>query len=179
MSCRSQQNIKKYPMMKRLFASSGAPQGGSSGVATPFVMWFDDDSYISADNPHEWLAAVKHEMTSTDMLGSVYSIRLKGNQSSWVMRQPWYAGLPVPHLHRTSYCTGGWWTIRTDLLLKFQWPIPELVHRGGDVMLGELFRQQRLRITHFREGVAINADADGTESNSPRRGYDSDPIGFE
>ena len=166
-------------MMKRLFASSGAPQGGSSGVATPFVMWFDDDSYITADSPHEWLATVKEQMASTDMLGSVYSIRLKGNQSSWVMRQPWYAGPPVPHLHRTSYCTGGWWTIRTDVLVKFQWPIPELVHRGGDVMLGELCRQQGLRINHFQNGIAINADADGNESKSPRRGYDSDPIGFE
>ena len=174
----SKENIIKYPMMKRLFCSSEPKIGDSFGVATPFVMWFDDDSYISADDPYEWLSLVEQEMEAADMIGSVYSIRLKGNQSLWVKRQPWYNGVPVTHLQRVSYCTGGWWTIRTDVPQKFQWPISELVHRGGDVMLGELCRQQGLRLVHFREGIAINADADGLESKSPRRGFDSAPVGF-
>ena len=176
--CRSRENIKKYPMMQRLFHSPDPTPGAGFGMATPLAMWFDDDSYISAEDPHEWLARVKHEMESADMIGSVYSLRLQGQQAAWVAQQPWYAGLPVPRAHRATYCTGGWWTIRTEVLRKFQWPVPELVHRGGDVMLGELCRQQQLRIARFREGVAINADANGHESKSPRRGYDSAPIGF-
>ena len=45
-------------------------------------------------------------------------------------------------------------------------------------MLGELLRQQGLRIKKFNTGVAVNADENGRESRSKKRGYDSPPIGY-
>jgi hypothetical protein len=142
-------------------------------------MWFDDDSYITDENSETWLALVKREMETADLIGSIYRISMKGNQAHWIRSQPWYSGVPVPDGHRVSYCTGGWWTIRSEVVRRFHWPIPELLHRGGDVMLGELCRQQGLRMSHFREGIAINADENGKESKSLRRGYDSQPIGWD
>lgn len=176
-SCQSPENIKKYPMMRRLFGLSD--DGAAPAIISPFVMWFDDDSYISAETPAGWLDAVSRTMGSADLIGSTYNISLKGNQARWIRDQPWYSGVSVPEGHRVSYCTGGWWTVRTDVLRRFDWPLRELLHRGGDVMLGELCRQQGLRIVHFRDGVGINADEHGQESKSPRRGYDSQPIGWD
>lgn len=176
--CRSDENIKKYPMMRRLFGLRHPAADARLSVVTPFVMWFDDDSYIKAEDPHDWLRLVEQTVENADMIGSVYTIRLQGRQETWIMDQPWYTGLPVRRSQRVAFCTGGWWAIRTEVLQKFQWPPPELVHRGGDVMLGELCRQQQLRISDFSEGVAINANAEGVAARAPRRGFDSHPIGF-
>lgn len=173
----SANNIKKYPMMKRLFSARGDACQGL--VPTPYVMWFDDDSYISSSSAVEWLSTAKNAMRESDLIGSLYDISLKGNQVMWLREQPWFAGVPILEGHRVIYCTGGWWTVRAEILQKFSWPIPDLLHRGGDVMLGELCRQQQLRITHFNDGISINADADGIESKAPRRGYDSRPIGWD
>ena len=52
-----------------------------------------------------------------------------------------------------------------------------LKHRGGDVLLGELIRSQGLKLANYKKGVAINADDNGKESASKRRGYDEQPIG--
>jgi hypothetical protein len=45
-------------------------------------------------------------------------------------------------------------------------------------MLGELCRQQRLRIKPFRLGVAVNADDALRESRAVRRGADHWPAGW-
>lgn len=178
-ACRSEENIKKYPMMRRLFATGGTTSPGGIDLMTPFVMWFDDDSFISAAQPKRWLATVRRKMETCDLLGSRYTIRLKGNQPQWVKDQAWYTGQPIEEGYRSPYCTGGWWTIRTEVLRRYDWPPVQLLHRGGDVMLGELCRQQGLRMVHFNRGVAINADDHGEESKSPRRGFDSLPIGWD
>ena len=177
-TCRSAANIKKYPMMRRLFGAGDTLAPGGMNLTTPFVMWFDDDSFISAAQPRRWLALVRRTMEMCDLLGSRYTIRLKGNQPQWVRDQAWYTGQPINEGYRSPYCTGGWWTIRTEVLRRYGWPPTELLHRGGDVMLGELCRQQGLRMLHFNRGVAINADEHGEESKSPRRGFDSLPIGW-
>ncbi|HVU32401.1 MAG TPA: hypothetical protein VHE61_03135 [Opitutaceae bacterium] len=177
--CSAPKNLKKYPMMRRLFAGgSDAPSDGYT-VSTPYVMWFDDDSYISSEDPLDWLASVERQMARADLIGSVYHIWLNENQRRWIHTQPWYAGQPFPMNDLVPYPTGGWWAVRTSLLRQYDWPLRALVHRGGDVMLGELVRQQGLRLAHFRQGVAINANVYGEESQSRRRGFDSDPIGWD
>ena len=76
-----------------------------------------------------------------------------------------------------KFITGGWWTIRSELLYRYNYPWPVLDHRGGDVMLGECLRQNNHVLRSFLSGVAINAGADGKNCTSPRRGFDSQPIG--
>lgn len=164
----SSENIYKYPMMRRLIDLKPLPS---------LFMWFDDDSYITSPDPIRWAETVLNRMNRCDMLGSIYTIRLQGNQHLWIQDQPWYKGKPVAPGKRVRFATGGWWCVRSQVLYAFNYPFPDLRHRGGDVMLGEALFQNDYRLDHFNEGVAINADAEGRESKSPRRGYDELPVG--
>jgi hypothetical protein len=166
------ENILKYPMMRRLFGLEG---GLPRIELTNRVMWFDDDSYIKDPDPARWLDRVEEKMQGADMIGSLYRIGLTHSQRKWIADQPWFTGKPIPNV--ATFATGGWWVLPAPIVYQYNWPVPELKHRGGDVMLGQLCLQNGLRLVKFNEGVAINADAEGRESKSPRRGYDEDPIG--
>jgi hypothetical protein len=162
-------NRYKYPVMRKMFHDPRKP------IITPFTMWFDDDSYLD-DVDARWWSKIHQVMQTTDMLGALYQIRLKGNQGKAIVRQPWYNGKPL--MPKFRFATGGWWTIRTRILQQFDYPFKDIVHNGGDTVLGELIRQQDLRLASFREGVRINADMDGRESNAPRRGLSLSPVWY-
>lgn len=169
----STENRLKYPVIREMLY-------GESPISTPYMMWFDDDSYLidNGQTPHAWLSQVAAKMESADMIGSKYSLHLGGQQHEWVKVQPWYReNPPVTPKFKVYFATGGWWTVRVAMMHKYNWPIPELKHRGGDSMLGLLMQQQGLALAHFRDGVGINADMNGKESASPRRGHDEVPIG--
>lgn len=161
--------IFKYPMMRRMFYEQP--------LTTDYVMWFDDDSYIKDPEPAEWLKSVETSMSSCDMLGSVYVIPYGNDQKAWCQTQPWYTGKPIKD--KPKFATGGWWCIRSEVIKRFNWPIPELKHCGGDVALGVLIDQNNLRLKHFNNGVAINANEVGKESSAARRGASrtEKPIG--
>lgn len=167
----SLENIHKYPLMRQMLHDPLAP------ITTPYTMWFDDDSFVKPKTDITlWLDELREKLADAVMVGRRFHIDAQGNQREWVQHQPWYTGKAVPR--RFTFLTGGWWVLQSALLRRFNWPIPELDHRGGDVMLGELLRQQGLKVERFSTGVAINADDDGKEGNSPRRGFDSKPIGY-
>jgi hypothetical protein len=168
----SKENIFKYPMMRRLFGYDG---GLPKIESTNRIMWFDDDSYIKNPDPVRWLDLVEEKMQGADMIGSIYRLGLTHSQRKWIATQPWFGGKPVPNV--ATFATGGWWVLPATIVYQYNWPVPELNHRGGDVMLGQLCLQNGLRLVKFNEGVAINADAEGRESKSLRRGHDEDPIG--
>ena len=163
--------IFKYPMMRRLFSHSP--------IESKYITWFDDDSYIKDACPLEWLARLESFMESTnaDMAGSVYTMPVLPGQSEWRrLHCEWFIDRKRDHNY-TKFATGGWWCIKTDVIKRYDWPHKLLKHRGGDVLLGELIFQQNLNLVRYKEGVAINADADGKESASKRRGYDEAPAG--
>jgi hypothetical protein len=172
------ENLHKYPLMRQMVH-------GIKPVTTKYLMWFDDDSYLDGYQLTEghtqshWLHEVEKAMEQTDLLGSVYKTDWRGAQREFVRAQPWYTGKDPAERNCIKFVTGGWWVIRTDLLYKYNYPWPELDHNGGDVMLGELCHQQSLRITHYREGVKINADAMGRESKATRRGFTQSPLGVD
>lgn len=174
----SKENRHKYPMMREMIH-------GVRPIETPYTMWFDDDSYLDGfqltaghDQVH-WLHTVEQCMEDADMIGSIYSMHWSGNQRDFVKAQPWYAGKDPADQPKIRFATGGWWTMRTPLLYRYDYPWPTLDHRGGDIMLGEMCRQQSLRLRHFNTGLHINADKDGKESKSQRRGFDQTPIGVD
>lgn len=171
--CESTDNIHKYPLMRRMFHDPDNP------ITTPYTMWFDDDSYIRDDvfSVDNWLDDLVEVLRSSHMLGAKYKIGLGGRQKSWVEDQPWYNNRAVPS--RTEFITGGWWCIRTHILHDFDWPIPELDHRGGDVMLGQLLHQHDFKLAQYNHRVAINADKYGHQCAAKKRGYDSKPIGWD
>lgn len=162
-------NVFKYPIMRQMLHARP--------LLAPYTMWFDDDSCLAPDcDVLTWWPRVKNLLGTYAMVGSLYRQRLLGDQAAWIKDQWWYANKPVgPYI---QFITGGWWAVRSELLLRYDWPVPDLRHRGGDVMFGALCAQQNIPITHFRDKVWINANAAGIESKAPRRGYNEKPIGF-
>lgn len=156
-----QRNILKYPTMRRMFLDQpDAPLGEA-------VMWFDDDSYLDGSYPDFWYA-VHDRLATHDVLGQ--SHWRKGYSAAarrWIAAQPWCLRPVEPQV---KFCTGGWWVLRRQVIRRFDWPPPELRHKGGDMLLGELCRQQGLRVGFFDRGVRINADAQGRHSKAERRG---------
>lgn len=166
----SPENIHKYPMMRRLFYAD-AP-------LARYLMWFDDDSCINPDiDVPTWLTRLQQQLDAYKMLGSVHKDRFSGNQREWIKNQYWYGGKEPAAF--AQFAAGGWWIIHSDVLTTFNWPPAEFKHRGGDIMLGELLRQHDLPLGHFRDGVWINANEHGVESQSTRRGVLEPPIGHD
>lgn len=169
----SDRNIQKYPMMRHLIGL---------GPLAPHFMWFDDDSYIDDPDPVEFLKRSLTVCATSDMVGQVWWIKLGGNQHLWVRDQPWFKGKVVERGHSVKFCQGAWWVIQSRHLEKFDWPVEELERKGGDVMLGELCRQQDLKIYDVGRnfGIRINADLQGNHSKMPTRGgVDPRPIGWD
>jgi hypothetical protein len=166
----SAENIYKYPLMRRMFQA--AP------LQAPLTMWFDDNSYLDPEmDVGVWIERVEKHMQYCDMIGSVYTQGLVGNQAEWIRAQPWYTGKnPGPYV---KYAAGGWWAAQTDLLTRFDWPAQDIKHHGGDVMLGELIHQQDLQLCHFRDHVMIQTNDSGVEAATVRRGIPGNPVGFD
>lgn len=152
-------NIFKYPMMRRMFKFED--------ISAPITMWFDHDSYIDPDiDVEHWLGRITKQLSGCDMVGSVQKSRLTDAQRDWVMRQPW-----ATHEATTTYvqhAIGSWWAINTDILRQYDWPPTNLQQKDGDVLLGELFKQQNLHLCHFRDGLRINVNEAGVEAVLPR-----------
>lgn len=161
-------NRLKYPLLRRMLYEPTLP------LLTPYVMHFDDDSALITDDKLGWWRKVRRMMENHDLLGSTYSIPVHSRQAAGIAAQPWYTGKPIGE--RISFVTGGWWCARAAIMQQWNYPWPELEHNGGDVMLGALCQQQGLRVHKFREGLWINADAEGRESRAPRRGASLRPL---
>jgi len=173
----------KYPLMRKIFHDAVDP------ITTPYVMWFDDDSYVKVETGAHWFDDVYSYFVGdspVDILGKVYTgvfakgkKGLQGGQPVWVESQPWYTGEPVSAGHQPRFCTGGWWTTRMDILKRWSWPPEGEYHNCGDYLFGELFRQQDYRIKNFDTGIAVNADSFGRESRAKRRGTKFVPLAMD
>jgi hypothetical protein len=168
------ENIGKYPMMRRMFYDSDYP------LRTPYVWWFDDDSYVL---PHDFnlLRGALDWMAGADLMGQRWCMALRGGQQAWIESQPWYTGIPVPK--KICFPQGACWVARVDKLKEVDYPWPELNHQGGDLMLGAVAAQQ-CWATHWwgkRIPLAINADEAGRDSRAARRGLSgkTTPIGVD
>lgn len=160
-------NVMKYPLMRRMLYDPGHPIPDRA----THVMWFDDDSFVTAGHRfwHDCAAQVaKH---APAVMGSVYlpAYHWSPLERHAIVKQPWFSDM-VPMDVKPRFATGGWWVAALEFLAKMDYPVRELRHNGGDVLLGEMVRQWGHRLHHFRDGVAINADAGGKESKARRRG---------
>lgn len=155
----SSQNIMKYPMMRQMIYSPP--------TRAPITMWFDHDSYIDPDVDIDvWLDGVTKNVNGCNFIGSVHKGALAVTQLDWFASQPWFN--PAYDKKYLSYVAGGWWTIKTELLHKFNWPPENLQQKGGDILLGAMFKHQNISFCHFRRGVRVNANDAGVEAVAPR-----------
>ena len=167
-------NQAKYPMMRwMIHGNEQVPP-----VDTPYVMWFDDDSWIKDHELADFFSSYAGTCaTGFDLIGKRYHMPLAPGQPEWIARQPWSNGRSFTVHQHVSFMQGAWWIARTELLRKWDYPWPELYHNGGDVMLGVLAACQGFRTWNTNKGVCINCDDAGRESKGPRRGLDTPPIG--
>lgn len=173
----SETNLRKYPMMRHMFydAEYGA-------LASDVVMWFDDDSYLHAGGVaqrDDWLDILCESLrTRGDMLGSKYTRKWQGQQKEWVRQQRWFNPAVSMDTGKLSFITGGWWVANSSMLRAADYPWRSLSHNGGDSMFGEMCRHVGYRqVLYTGGGVAINADAHGSESKAARRGVSEPEIG--
>lgn len=166
---RTGRNVLKYPLMRRMFYDPRVP------MRAQHVMWFDDDSYLWTKDPEWWERM--HDIAATNhLVGKRY--RLRGTNPpprvvAAIEAQPWYRERKIPRGREYRFCQGGWWIARYSSLKRWDYPFPELKHNGGDTILGALAHQQEWSVFDTRDGVHINADADGNESKALRRGLTS------
>jgi hypothetical protein len=153
------QNVFKYPLMRRMF--------NERMITAPVTIWFDHDSYIEENiDAESWLNRIVRQLGSCKMIGSIHKGKLNESQLAWVNRQAWTTTDAEPHY--LSYATGSWWALNTDVLYRYDWPPPNLQQKGGDLLLGELFKQQNLSLCHFRDGLRINVNEAGVETPQAR-----------
>lgn len=154
----------KYPVVRRMFCSDDLERS---------VMWFDDDSYLDSDGSDFWKEAAE-KASQHKVLGQVMRRSMSQSQWQWIQRQ-WWADKSLPYRGEFIFPQGAWFTADTSLLHRLDWPMKQLRHCGGDAMLGELLRHQKVAITPWRSGVRINAGETGEDSSSARRGF-SEPM---
>lgn len=179
-------NVNKCPMMRRMFAE----------VETPFVWWFDDDSFVTSPDALPDRLRLAHTARPEEVLwGHVFFF---GNEKdfsygadvvAFVKASPWYGGKEPPSWERGGkgesnfegkgtgdgrwfFVTGGNWLMRLSAIRALDWPDPDLIKRNDDVLLGEAIRQQGWTMRDIGPcGVAINT--------APRRGEGEDQSTME
>lgn len=178
--CLVTDNELKYPTMRRLFRLSRP---------ATYFMWFDDDSVITSADFFEHLDATVRcffsgiSISPTHLppavFGEPWVKRRTSKASNWVSKtMPWAEGKILPA--KVVFPTGGWWLLHNDVVTSFDWPVPELRHKGGDMLLGTLLACARLWwVRYSPPGLAINADENLVSSKSPRRGRSAGSVEVE
>lgn len=169
----SDENVPKYTLMRELFHGEHAPK-------SDWLIWFDDDTRIT--NNGWWQQTANHIIAKKDenpcYLGQPWYVDHLPGQTEFIEAASWYTGREwervatrkkgksVPEI---TFAQGSYWWLRTDVMRQIDWPDPRLVHNGGDTLLGEAIRQQKLPFHKFFRGVKPN--------DAKRRGRSDRPAG--
>lgn len=169
-------NINKCPMMRQMFAE----------VQTPFVWWFDDDSFVESPDALPDRLRIAHDARPEEVLwGHVFffgherDFNYGTDVVAFVKGASWYGGKEPPSWEpegtgdgRWFFATGGNWFMRRSAIRALDWPDPNLIKRNDDVLLSEAVRQQGWTMRDIGPcGVAINT--------APRRGVGEDQSTME
>lgn len=174
---RSAENKRKYPAMREMFHDPNHP------IATPWTVWFDDDTMCDVDpNWFAKMATALRQAAVKDpkvgMLGSRYFFKMMPKHAEWVKKADWYTGRPfrdkagaeAPNGDKIHFGTGSFWVLRTDLIAKCNIPDPRITHNGGDICIGEQIWQQGYNLKHW------NGDKKTVLWSSVKRRGLSEPI---
>jgi hypothetical protein len=162
------ENRPKYKAMREMFTTRPP--------AHPWVVWFDDDSYI---NKPDWFENTRQYVMSKQpqnicYFGQPWFVHHLPGQWEFIKSLPWYKG-KGPEIVRNkpgiTFAQGAYWALRNDVRQLLDWPPDQfgLSHNGGDTLLSEAVRQQGLPFHKFCYGVKIN--------DAKRRGLSEAPAG--
>ena len=165
----SEQNVPKYEAMSQMFRRFKGRQEPEE-----WVVWFDDDSWISQPGWFQYMAKFIAEGRDVCYIGQRWWVPWLAGQWDFVRSMPWFAHKPpdiIKGQPGVNFATGGYWWLRTDVLAKLDWPPvgSGLSHNGGDVLLAEAVRQQGFPFHRCDYGVRVN--------DAKRRGRHEAPVG--
>lgn len=157
--CESRRNIRKCPMMRRLFHGKR--------ISTEWTLWFDDDSFVSRPDWLLSLAMAIEARPDADVHGSIRYVTPSERIQRFIRSASWFRGQPFAIAPETGgpkleFVVGGFWAVRTRLIYAIDWPDPRLIHFEDDYIFGEALRQHGAVTASFESGVVI--------SDAPRRG---------
>ena len=156
----------KYPLMVEMYDSS----------IGKWVVWFDDDCYVTAS---DWLEKLEDKINKTPMADqfgdeSLIVVSLS-HQKNWIEPSYWYTPGKIeyhnfPERKRivSPFIRGGVYAISRNAIEVCRIPDPRLVHNNGDWTTGIALHHQGFKIANHMYGVRIGDD--------PRRGIHADKL---
>ncbi len=159
-------NLGKYQAMRKMFNDPEHP------IETPWVVWFDDDSYVTDSSWFQTTCDFIRSNPEVQYFGQQWFVHHLKGQWDAIQNAKWFNGLPPalikgrPGIH---FATGGYVWLRTSLMRALDWPDIRLNHNGGDTLLGEACRQAGRPVRAFDKGVKVN--------DAKRRGHHETPFG--
>ena len=147
----------KYPLMAEMYDSSDGE----------WVVWFDDDSYVTAA---DWLETLEDKINNTamvDQFGEQSLIVLSPcHQEQWIEPSVWYSAGKInyqnfPEGKRivSPFIVGGFYAISRKAINVCRIPDPRLVHNNGDWTTGMALHHQGFKISNHNYGVIINSES--------------------
>lgn len=170
---------KKYPAMREMFWDEAHP------IETPYICWFDDDSWC---RKRDWMPLLAQSIRANHpQQGRLYGARmyhdLMGVKRAGALREKWFqaatwwkgrhlfsaGGMRLsPNGSQIVFASGGFWALATHVIREADIPDIRLNHNGGDCTIGCQVTQAGYKVVDFspRPGKDIIAWSD-----APRRGY--------
>lgn len=173
---------RKYPAMRQMFWDESCP------ITTPYVCWFDDDSWCRRP---DWLPQLARLIRDNHphggrLYGPRYCYDLAGVRRpgaaglGWFRAARWWQDRPLyaaggrrlePGGTQVVFASGGFWALATHVIREADIPDERLNHNGGDITIGCQVTQAGYKVVDFspRPGKEFVAWSD-----APRRGYRED-----
>lgn len=154
-------NRFKYPAMRDMLWDTAAP------ITTPYVVWFDDDTYASHSNWLNQLAqTIIKQPDSVGMFGNPRAYRLMADNCDprkWFSAASWFKGrhfrtargTAAPNGDTVHYCDGWFWAMKTAAIRQCDIPCSRLRQLGGDVVIGEQLHQNGFVVKRFNVGKSV------------------------
>ena len=150
---RHRTNDRKYPVMRAAFHDR-------EPIATPYLIWFDDDTVFDKD-PY-WLKKlatliIERHPSGGRLYGPHYRYTMNATQAAWIREATWYRGLPFqdmsanpsPNGNIAHFASGGFWALETAIMVAQDVPDRRLGHNGGDWHIGLAVAQGGGKVVDF------------------------------
>ena len=124
-------NINKDPIMRILIDL----------VDSPYLIWFDDDSYV---NKKDWdIQLVKQiSETQSDVLGFPHVVGYNENYLKFLKTRSWYSNkIRKSDPNICHFPVGGIWGAKCEYLRKYDYPDRNMIKKSDDMLLGDLLHQ--------------------------------------
>jgi hypothetical protein len=168
---------RKYPAMREMFWDNDCP------IETPYVCWFDDDSWC---RHKDWMVALANSIRlNHPQQGRLYGARMyhdiskikrpEALREKWFKAGSWWRNRPlytnngrrlVPNGSQIVFASGGFWALATHVIREADIPDPRLNHNGGDITIGGQVTQAGYKVVDFSSKKELIAWSDAT-----RRGF--------